>query len=111
MKGVPLRLEIGPSDIENGQCVLVRRDTREKQFVKLDELETAIPAAGGSAQGPVRACPAEPREAHLRATTMDEVKELPRPTPASSRPCGAATWPARMKMKEEGWPVQPLHAL
>lgn len=45
MKGVPLRLEIGPKDIEQNQCVLVRRDTREKIFVSLDELETAIPAA------------------------------------------------------------------
>ena len=44
MKGVPVRLEVGPRDIENGQCVLVRRDTREKIFVSLDELETAIPA-------------------------------------------------------------------
>lgn len=43
MKGVPLRLEIGPKDIENNQCVLVRRDTREKLFVSLDELETKIP--------------------------------------------------------------------
>ncbi len=43
MKGVPLRLEIGPKDIENGQCVLVRRDNREKTFVKLEDLETAIP--------------------------------------------------------------------
>ena len=43
MKGVPLRIELGPKDIEQGQCVLVRRDNREKIFVKLDELETAIP--------------------------------------------------------------------
>lgn len=43
MKGVPLRLEIGPRDIEAGQCVLVRRDNREKTIVKLDELETKIP--------------------------------------------------------------------
>ena len=43
-----------PSDIENGQCVLVRRDTREKQFVTLEELATAIPAAMEAlAQGPV----------------------------------------------------------
>ena len=44
MKGVPLRLEIGPKDIENGQCVLVRRDNREKAFTKLEDLEAAIPA-------------------------------------------------------------------
>ena len=43
MKGVPLRLEIGPKDLEQGQCVLVRRDNREKTFVRLDELETAVP--------------------------------------------------------------------
>ena len=43
MKGVPLRLELGPRDIENNQCVIVRRDTREKYFVSLDELETKIP--------------------------------------------------------------------
>lgn len=43
MKGVPLRLEIGPRDIENSQCVLVRRDNREKAFVSLDDLETEIP--------------------------------------------------------------------
>ncbi|MBQ3588722.1 MAG: proline--tRNA ligase, partial [Oscillospiraceae bacterium] len=43
MKGVPLRLEIGPKDIEKGQCVLVRRDNREKTFVALDQLETVIP--------------------------------------------------------------------
>jgi len=43
MKGVPLRLEIGPKDIANNQCVLVRRDNREKIFVSLDELETKIP--------------------------------------------------------------------
>lgn len=43
MKGVPLRLEIGPRDIAQNQCVLVRRDNREKYFVSLDELETKVP--------------------------------------------------------------------
>lgn len=42
MKGVPLRLEIGPKDIENDQCVLVRRDNREKAFVPLSELEDKV---------------------------------------------------------------------
>lgn len=44
MKGVPIRLEIGPKDIENNQCVLVRRDTMEKTFVSLDNLEAEIEA-------------------------------------------------------------------
>ncbi len=45
MKGVPVRLEIGPKDIENNQCVLVRRDNREKIFVSLDNLEEGIATA------------------------------------------------------------------
>ena len=42
MKGVPLRLELGPKDIEKNQCVLVRRDTREKIFTSLDGVEETI---------------------------------------------------------------------
>ncbi len=42
MKGVPVRLEIGPKDIEKNQAVLVRRDTREKIFISLDELESKV---------------------------------------------------------------------
>ncbi len=41
MKGVPLRLELGPKDIEQNQCVLVRRDNGEKTVVSLDGLEAA----------------------------------------------------------------------
>ena len=44
MKGIPLRVEIGPKDMEKNQCVLVRRDSGEKVFISLDELETAVPA-------------------------------------------------------------------
>ena len=42
MRGVPLRIEMGPKDIENGVCVLVRRDTNEKIEVKIEELESKI---------------------------------------------------------------------
>lgn len=42
MKGVPLRLEIGPSDIENGVVTVVRRDNGEKSVVKNEELEGVI---------------------------------------------------------------------
>ncbi|MBD3415445.1 MAG: proline--tRNA ligase [Candidatus Aminicenantes bacterium] len=38
MKGVPLRLEIGPRDIENNNVVLVRRDNRKKQVVSQDQM-------------------------------------------------------------------------
>ena len=39
LRGVPLRMELGPKDLEKNQCVLVRRDTREKVAVPLDQLE------------------------------------------------------------------------
>ena len=42
MRGVPLRIEIGPRDLENGQCCIVRRDNGEKTFVALDTLESAV---------------------------------------------------------------------
>lgn len=38
MRGVPLRVELGPRDLESNSCVLVRRDTREKRAVGLDEV-------------------------------------------------------------------------
>ena len=42
MKGVPLRLELGPKDMEKNQCVLVRRDSGEKVFVSLDGIEETV---------------------------------------------------------------------
>ena len=42
MKGVPLRVECGPRDLENSQCVLVRRNDREKIVCKLEDLESAV---------------------------------------------------------------------
>ncbi len=44
MRGIPLRIELGPKDIEKGQAVLVRRDTREKTIVAIDELPSVVPA-------------------------------------------------------------------
>ena len=42
MKGVPVRLEVGPRDIESGNCVLVSRVSREKNFVSMDNLEAEV---------------------------------------------------------------------
>jgi prolyl-tRNA synthetase len=42
MKGVPLRVEIGPKDMEKGQCVIARRDNGEKTFVPLEQLEEKV---------------------------------------------------------------------
>ncbi len=43
VKGVPIRVEIGPRDLEDGTCVVARRDTSEKVTMELSELFTAIP--------------------------------------------------------------------
>ena len=42
MRGVPLRIEMGPRDIESGNCILVRRDTLEKITVSMENLENEI---------------------------------------------------------------------
>ena len=43
LKGIPLRIEIGPKDIKSSQAILARRDTQEKQAVKLSQLKKKIP--------------------------------------------------------------------
>ncbi len=43
LKGVPVRIAIGPRDLENGTVEVARRDTKEKQVIKLDDVVTAIP--------------------------------------------------------------------
>ena len=42
MRGIPLRIEIGPKDIEAGKCVICRRDTREKIECSLSEIEEKV---------------------------------------------------------------------
>ena len=77
MKGVPLRLEIGPRDIENNQCVLVRRDNGEKTIVSLDELETAVPALLDAVRdGLYEKALANRTEKTYIASNLDELKEI-----------------------------------
>ena len=45
IQGIPSRIEIGPKDIEAGQCVIVRRDTREKIVAALDEVAAKLAEA------------------------------------------------------------------
>jgi prolyl-tRNA synthetase len=42
MKGTPIRIEIGPKDVEKKQCVLVSRDNGKKQFVSLNDINQAV---------------------------------------------------------------------
>ena len=102
MKGVPLRLEIGPKDIEKNQCVLVRRDNREKTFVCLDELETAIPAQLEALAQSLYNRALENRENRTwSATTMDEVKALAESNNGYIKTMWCGDLACEEKMKEE----------
>ena len=77
MKGVPLRLELGPRDIENNQCVIVRRDNREKTVVSLDELETKLPELLKAVHdGLYQKALARRESMTYSAASMSELKEL-----------------------------------
>ncbi len=102
MKGVPLRLELGPKDLEKNQCVLVRRDTREKIFVSLDELETAIPALLEQLTHDLYQRALENREKRTwAATTMDQVKELAAANTGYIKTMWCGDLACELKMKEE----------
>lgn len=76
MKGVPIRVEIGPKDIENNQCVIVTRHNREKTFVSLDELETVIPQKLQEVRDGLYEAALENRERCTYACkTLDEITE------------------------------------
>jgi prolyl-tRNA synthetase len=77
MKGIPLRLEIGPKDIENGQCVLVRRDNGEKAFVSLDGLaETVKNMLDAVHDGLYEKAKKNLDENIFRADSLDEAAEI-----------------------------------
>ena len=102
MKGVPLRLEIGPKDMEKNQCVLVRRDTREKVFVSLDELETAIPAQLEALAKNIYQRALENREARtFAAHNWEEVKELAASTTGFIKAMWCGDLACEEKMKAE----------
>ncbi len=74
MKGVPVRVEIGPKDIENNQCVLVTRHNREKTVVSLDNLEESVLAKLKEVRDGMYQKALENRESKTyKATTMDEI--------------------------------------
>ena len=76
MKGVPLRLELGPKDMEKNQCVLVRRDSGEKSFVSLDDIESTVAAMLDSIHDGLYAKAKRNLEENTYAcSTLEEVKE------------------------------------
>lgn len=101
MKGVPLRLEIGPKDIEKNQCVLVRRDNREKYFVSLDDLETEIPKLLDTVQdGLFQAALARRANMTYTAKTLDELKDIADNKPGFIKAMWCGSRECEEKLKE-----------
>ena len=77
MRGIPLRVEVGPKDIEAGQAVVVRRDTREKITVPFEELDARIGEILEQMQQDMydRALAHREENTHT-ATTWDEFKDI-----------------------------------
>jgi prolyl-tRNA synthetase len=77
MKGVPLRIELGPKDIENGQCVAVRRDNGEKTAITLAELEAKAAELLDAVQSSLfEKAKANLSENTFDAVTADDIKEI-----------------------------------
>ena len=76
MRGIPVRVEVGPKDIEANKCVLVRRDTREKIEVSLDDLETEVAKLLEAMQVEMLERARAHREAHTyTATNFEEFEQ------------------------------------
>ena len=76
MRGVPVRIEMGPRDLENGVCVLVRRDTLEKQEVKLEDLSHELGLLLENIQSNMfEDCKKRMKEKTTTATTMEEFEK------------------------------------
>ena len=102
MKGVPLRLEIGPKDIENNQCVLVRRDNREKTFVSLDELEAAIPALLQSVHdGLYQKALARRESMTYTAASFEELQDIAQSRPGLIKAMWCGDEACELRLKEE----------
>ena len=101
MKGVPLRIEIGPRDIENGCCVVARRDNYEKITVSLSELETKIPELLKAVHDGMYNKALEHREAMTYdALTLDELKDIADNKPGFIRAMWCGDRECEDKLKE-----------
>ena len=69
MRGIPIRIELGPKDSEKGQAVLVRRDTREKTIVPIEEIPTQASALLETIQADMFRRAKEHLESHIYDAT------------------------------------------
>ncbi|MBR0466220.1 MAG: proline--tRNA ligase [Clostridia bacterium] len=102
MKGVPLRVEIGPRDIENGQVVVVRRDNGEKTLVKMDDLANEIPKLLTAVRdGMYEKALARRNAMTYDAKTFEEMKDIADNKPGFIRAMWCGDRECEDKLKEE----------
>ena len=104
LRGVPLRLEIGPKDIEKSQVMLARRDTREKSPAAMDGLASHVVGMLDSIQEALFARAVAFREEHTTHTdSYDEFKQIleGRPGFVVSPWCGSAICEAQIKAETQ----------
>ena len=102
MKGVPLRVEIGPKDMENGVCVAVRRDNREKVTIELTELAERIPQVLCDVQqGLYNKAKANLDDHTYVAHSVEEAKKLQEANGGFIKTMWCGELDCELKMKEE----------
>lgn len=102
IRGIPLRIEIGPKDIEKNQAVIVRRDTREKYFVSLDEIETRTGEILELMQSEMLERARKHRDAHTYdAHTYEEFKDTIANKPGFVRAMWCGDLACELKIKED----------
>ena len=113
MKGVPLRLELGPRDIEAGQCVLVRRNDGEKTVVPLENLEAAVKEQLELVQKGMYEKAKQNLDNHIfEAHSLEEAKKLQQENGGFIKTMWCGDLACELKMKEEGGMssrCMPLH--
>ena len=102
MKGVPLRVEIGPKDMEKGQCCICRRDSGEKVFVPLAELEDTVARLLDEVHDSLYARAKKNLEDHTKVCrTLDEVKQFMETEGGFAKTMWCGELDCELKMKEE----------
>jgi prolyl-tRNA synthetase len=104
LRGVPLRLELGPKDLEKQQVVLVRRDTREKLPTPMDGLAVRVTELLGAIQQGLLEQARQFRDEHTSsADSYDEFKRAMegRPGYVLSPWCGSDTCEAEIKAETQ----------
>jgi prolyl-tRNA synthetase len=104
LRGVPLRMEIGPKDLEKSQVVLARRDTREKSFVPMDGLAPHVEHILATIQKALLDRALAFREEHTSQTdSYEEFKQLleGRPGFVIAPWCGSAQCEAEIKAETQ----------